>query len=53
MPPFQFTGEVKNHFFSGGMRTAFVRVLITGVAVFLAVMIVPGLEIDSLSLIHI
>jgi putative membrane protein len=49
MPPFQFTGEVKNHFFSGGIRTAFIRVLITSIAVFLAVMIVPGLEIDSFS----
>jgi putative membrane protein len=34
-------------FFSGGVRAAVIRVLITGIAVFLAVMIVPGLEIDS------
>jgi putative membrane protein len=47
MPRFQVTGEIKNHFLSGGVRTAFIRVLITGTAVFLAVMIVPGLEVDS------
>ena len=40
--------ELNNHLFSGGFRTAFIRVLITGIAVFLAVMIVPGLEVDSL-----
>jgi putative membrane protein len=34
-------------FFSGGFRAAVTRVLITGIAVFLAVMIVPGLEVDS------
>ena len=49
MRPHQFTGEVKNHFFSGGIRTAFIRVLITGIAVFLAVMVVPGLEVNSFS----
>lgn len=31
------------------MRAAIIRVLITGIAVFLAVMLVPGLEVDSLS----
>ena len=35
-------------FFSGGIRAAVIRVLITGIAVFLAVMIVPGIEVDSL-----
>src|SRR4029077_13367557 len=30
------------------MRAAIIRVLITGIAVFLAVMIVPGLQVDSL-----
>lgn len=49
MPLFQFTGEVKNHFLCGGIRTAFIRVLITGIAVFLAVIIVPGLEVHSFS----
>jgi putative membrane protein len=34
-------------FFSGRFRAAVIRVLITGIAVFLAVMIVPGLEVDS------
>ena len=31
------------------MRAAVIRVLITGMAVFLAVMLVPGLEVNSLS----
>ena len=34
-------------FFSSGLRAAVLRVLITGVAVFLAIMVVPGLEVDS------
>lgn len=29
------------------MRAAIIRILITGIAVFLAVMIVPGLQVDS------
>ena len=41
--------EFNNHLFSGGFRAAVIRVLITGIAVFLAVMIVPGLEVNSLS----
>ncbi len=41
--------ELNSHLFSGGFRAVIIRVLITGIAVFLAVMIVPGLEIDSLS----
>ena len=41
--------ELNNHLFSGGIRAAVNRVLITGIAVFLAVMIVPGLEVDSLT----
>jgi putative membrane protein len=48
MPTFRVTREVNNYLFSGGFRAAVIRVLITGVAVFLAVMIVPGLEVDSL-----
>jgi putative membrane protein len=40
--------ELNNHLFSGGFRAAVIRVLITGIAVFLAVMIVPGLEVNSL-----
>jgi putative membrane protein len=48
MPTLHVTREGNNHFFSGGLRAAVIRVLITGIAVFLAVMIVPGLEVDSL-----
>jgi len=47
MPKFHVTRELTNYFFSGGIRTAVFRVLITGIAVFLAVMIVPGLEVNS------
>lgn len=35
--------------FHGGMRTALARVAITGIAVFLAIAMVPGIEADSLS----
>ena len=35
--------------FHGGMRNALTRILITGVAVFLAVTTIPGLEAESLS----
>jgi putative membrane protein len=48
MPTFHVARGINNYFFSGGFRAAVIRVLITGVAVFLAVMIVPGLEVDSL-----
>ena len=48
MPPLRVTRELNNYFFNGGVRAAVIRVLITGIAVFLAVMIVPGLEVDSL-----
>ena len=48
MPTVHVTRELNNYFFSGGVRAAVIRVLITGIAVFLAVMIVPGLEVDSL-----
>jgi len=48
MPPLRITRELNNYLFSGGVRAAVIRVLITGIAVFLAVMIVPGLEVDSL-----
>jgi len=47
MPTPHVTRELSHHFLGGGFRAAITRVLITGVAVFLAVMIVPGLEIDS------
>lgn len=48
MPTVRVTREINNYFFSGGFRAAATRVLITGIAVFLAVMIVPGLDVDSL-----
>jgi putative membrane protein len=35
--------------FGGGIHAAFVRLMIAGVAVFLAVSTVPGIEADSLS----
>jgi len=47
MPPFRITHEFNNSFFGGGVRAAVIRVLITGIAVFLAVMIVPGIEVES------
>jgi putative membrane protein len=49
MPTDDVTREFKSHFLSGGIRAALIRVLITSIAVFLAVMIVPGLEVTSLS----
>jgi putative membrane protein len=48
MPMLHVTREFNNSFLSGGVRAAAIRVLITGTAVFLAVMIVPGLDVDSL-----
>ena len=48
MPTVRVTRELNNYFLSGGVRAAAIRVLITGIAVFLAVMIVPGLDVDSL-----
>ena len=49
MPTDHVTREFKSHFLSGGVRAAIIRVLVTGIAVFLAVMIVPGLEVTSFS----
>ncbi len=48
MPTHHVTQEFKQHFLGGGFRAAVIRILITGIAVFLAVMIVPGLEVASL-----
>ena len=48
MPMLHVTRELNNSFLSGGVRAAAIRVLITSIAVFLAVMIVPGLDVDSL-----
>jgi putative membrane protein len=48
MPMLHVARKLNNSFLSGGVRAAAIRVLITGTAVFLAVMIVPGLDVDSL-----
>ena len=48
MPTVRVTREIHNYLFRGGFQAAAIRVLITGIAVFLAVMIVPGLDVDSL-----
>ena len=48
MPMLHVARKLNNSFLSGGIRAAAIRVLITGTAVFLAVMIVPGLDVDSL-----
>lgn len=42
-----FTQQMQASPFSGGFHAALVRILITGVAVFLAVATVPGIEADS------
>jgi putative membrane protein len=42
------TSEPNHSFFSGGVRAAVIRVAITATAVFLAVLMVPGLEVASL-----
>ncbi len=49
MPTIRFARAVHESPFHGGMRRALIRVLITGIAVFLAITIVPGLEADSLA----
>ena len=48
MPMLHVARKLNNSFLSGGVRAAAIRVLITGTAVFLAVMIVPGLDVESL-----
>lgn len=48
MQQLRITRELNNYYLNGGIRAAVSRILITGIAVFLAVMIVPGLEMDSL-----
>jgi putative membrane protein len=42
-----FSQQMSASPFSGGFRTTLVRVLITGIAVFLAVATVPGLEVET------
>jgi putative membrane protein len=48
MPTIRFERAVQESPFHGGVRRAVMRALITGIAVFLAISIVPGLEADSL-----
>ena len=47
MPTIRFARAVHESPFHGGIRQAFLRVFITGIAVFLAIAVVPGLEADS------
>jgi len=47
MPTVHFTRAIRELPFHGGLRHALMRILITGVSVFLAVTTVPGLEADS------
>src|SRR5262249_4878390 len=49
MPTGHVMREFRGHFLSGGGRGAIIRVLITGIAGFLAVMVVAGLEGISFS----
>jgi putative membrane protein len=49
MPGIRFSRAVHESPFHGGMRHALIRVFITGIAVFLAIAMVPGLEADSLT----
>ncbi len=47
MPTIRFARAVHESPFHGGVRQALMRVFITGIAVFLAIAIIPGLETDS------
>ena len=47
MPLIRFTRVTHDSPFQGGPRSIFTRILITGIAVFLAVATVPGLEAES------
>lgn len=49
MSTIRFSRVVQESPFHGGIRHALTRVLITGIAVFLAITIVPGLEADTLT----
>ncbi len=48
MPNVRVTREIHNYLFRGGFQAVTTRVLVTGIAVFLAVMTVPGIEVDSI-----
>lgn len=47
MSTIRFERAVHESPFHGGVRQAFLRIFITGIAVYLAIAIVPGLEVDS------
>lgn len=49
MATIRFARVIEESPFHGGIRRALTRVLITGVAVFLAVATIPGLEAETLS----
>jgi putative membrane protein len=49
MAPIRFARLVHESPFHGGTRRIIMRVLVTGIAVFLAVATVPGIEADSFS----
>ena len=49
MPSLRFARAVHESPFHGGLRHALMRVFITGIAVFLAIAMVPGLEAHSLT----
>lgn len=49
MPTIRFARAMQESPFHGGMRHVLTRILVTGVAVFLAVATVPGLEAESLT----
>lgn len=49
MTTIRFTRLVQESPFHGGMRRALMRILVTGVAVFLALATVPGLEAETLT----
>jgi putative membrane protein len=47
MPIVQFSQHTETSPFSGGLHAAAIRILITGIAVFLAVATVPGIEAED------
>jgi len=49
MPSIRFSRAAHESPFHGGVRQALMRILITGIAVFLAIAIVPGLDAESLT----
>ncbi|HXV69633.1 MAG TPA: phage holin family protein [Nitrospira sp.] len=49
MTTIRFTRVIEESPFHGGIRRALTRILITGVAVFLAVATIPGLEAETLA----